>query len=114
MASQGHAAVTTELDRLLAALSERLVAERGDRRVAMLDRITMRLDDYLVTRIVELTVHADDLSTSVGLAPTLPPAALASAVQALVDIARVRHGDLAVLRALSRRERQTPEILCVF
>jgi hypothetical protein len=31
-----------------------------------------------------------------------------------VDVARVRHGDLAVLRALSRRERQTAEILRVF
>jgi hypothetical protein len=74
----------------------------------------MRLDDYLVTRIVELAVHADDLATSVGLESSLPPAALAMAVHSLVDVVRVRHGDLAVLRALSRRERQTPELLRVF
>jgi len=37
----------------------------------------MRLDDYLATRIVELTVHVDDLAVSVSLdSPVLPPAAL--------------------------------------
>ena len=114
MGSQGHEAVTAELDRLLAMLSKRLPAERVDRLVSVLDGITMRLDDYLVTRIVELAVHADDLATSVGLEPTLPTAVLAVAIHSLVDVARLRHGDLAVLRALSRRERQTPEILRAF
>ncbi len=35
------------------------------------------------------------------------------AIEALVDVARVRHGDLAVLRALTRRERDSSEALRV-
>jgi hypothetical protein len=60
-------------------------------------------------------VHADDLAVSVGTdLPTLPPAALQIAISTLVDVARQRHGDLAVLRALSRRERDTLGALRVF
>jgi hypothetical protein len=114
MGSQGHDVVVAEVDRLVVVLSRSLPAEPVDRLVSVLDGTTMRLDNYLVTRIVELTVHADDLTTSVGLDPALPSAALPLAIHSLVDVARVRHGDLAVLRALSRRERQTAEILRVF
>jgi hypothetical protein len=114
LGSHGRETVITELDRLLAALTQRLTAEPGDRLVTVLDEITMRLDDYLTTRVVELAVHADDLATSLGSEPALPSDALTTAIHSLVDVARIRHDDIAVLRALSRRERQTPEILRVF
>jgi hypothetical protein len=60
---------------------------------------------YLATRVVELIVHADDLACSVGLTGTPPSLALATALDALVDGSRSVHGDMAVLRALSRPER---------
>jgi hypothetical protein len=63
---------------------------------------------------VELVVHADDLAASVGVEPTPPqPAATAVAIDVLVGVARVRHGDMAVLRALARRERDTVRALRV-
>jgi len=65
---------------------------------------------YLATRVVELVVHTDDLICSVGLASAPPHLALTTALDALVDGSRSVHGDLAVLRALSRPERVTGQI----
>jgi len=59
-----------------------------------------------------MLVHADDLAVSVGLDPlVLPGDSARLAIQSLVDISRHREGDLTVLRALSRRERQSAEAL---
>jgi len=115
LAAAGHVPLTAEIDRLAARLEERLVREPDDRLLVVGGNDLMRLDDYLVTRIVELTVHADDLALSVGLdAPALPPEALGITIDTLVAIARYRHGDLAVLLALSRRQRDTVNALRVF
>jgi hypothetical protein len=60
-------------------------------------------------------VHIDDLAVSVEVdTPQLPTAALDHAIDALVSTARHRHGDLSVLRALSRRERDELNALRVF
>jgi len=74
----------------------------------------MTLDDYLPTRIVEIVVHADDLAVSVGAPPVPFPADVVDVVvDVLVRTARVTHGDLAVVRALSRRERDAADALRV-
>ena len=115
LAAAGHARLVAEIDRLAARLEGRLAREPDDRLLMVAGNDLMRLDDYLVTRIVELTVHAEDLALSVGLdPPALPPEALDITIDTLVAIARYRHGDLAVLRALSRRERDTVNTLRVF
>jgi uncharacterized protein (TIGR03083 family) len=91
-----------------------LAAERPDRLVKVYGDLVLTLDEYLVTRLIELVVHADDLAVSLGAElPPLPPAALGLVVGTLIEVARIRHGDLAVLRALSRRERDTVEALRV-
>lgn len=113
-AAAGHDHLVAELDRTIARLNDRLAHEADDRLLSVIGDAVMRLDEYLVTRIVELTVHADDLAVSVGLPPpTLPATALDIAIAALMDIARSRHGDQAVLRALTRRERDAPNALRV-
>jgi hypothetical protein len=64
--------------------------------------------------VVELVVHVDDLATSLGAEPApLQPGTSRVAIDALVDVARLRYGDLAVLRALARRERDQVEALRV-
>ncbi|EGX60177.1 hypothetical protein SZN_08851 [Streptomyces zinciresistens K42] len=74
----------------------------------------LSLDDFLVTRMVELTVHMDDLAVSVGLsAPDLPGAALDAVVALLTGLAVRRHGQAALLRALTRAER-APAAINVF
>jgi uncharacterized protein (TIGR03083 family) len=76
--------------------------------------LVLTLDGYLVTRLIELVVHADDLAVSLGVElPSLPPAATGLVVGTLVDVARIRHGDVSVLRALSRRERDAVDALRV-
>lgn len=97
-----------------ARLRARLSAEPEGRLVAVFGGMVLDLDDYLVTRLVELTVHGDDLAVSLGAAPPpLPPEATALVIATLVEVARLRHGDVAVVRALTRRERDASEALRV-
>jgi len=64
------------------------------------------LSQYLVTRIVELAVHGDDLAVSVAApAPVLPPSAEATVLATLAGIAGRRRGFAEVMRGLARRER---------
>lgn len=66
----------------------------------------LTLHDFLVTRMMEIAVHSDDLATSVGIdAPELPPSVLQPVVSLLTDLAVRRHGQAALIRALARRER---------
>jgi hypothetical protein len=72
------------------------------------------LDDFLITRMMEIAVHSDDLACSVGIpTPSLPPAVVAPVVALLADLAVRRHGPTAVLRALSRAER-APDTIAAF
>jgi hypothetical protein len=75
----------------------------------------MHLDDYLVTRTIELAVHLDDLAVSIGVdTPSLDPRAIDLVTACLVKIARIRHGDVEVLRAMARRERVAQAVFPVF
>ncbi|MFI9569090.1 maleylpyruvate isomerase N-terminal domain-containing protein [Streptomyces rishiriensis] len=66
----------------------------------------LSLDDFLVTRMMELAVHMDDLAVSVGIAaPELSTAAFDPVLTLLARLAARRHGQAALLRALARSER---------
>lgn len=111
----GHAAVVELLQDARAALTTRLATEPADVRIAVTAGMVLPLDEYLVTRIVELITHTDDLAVSVGVpSPTPDPVAATLAIHCLVSLGRRRHGDLAVLRALTRRERDTVAALRAF
>ncbi len=102
------ARVNTVLDEIRTALPsapDRLVRVRtwGD--------YSLSLDDFLVTRLMELTVHSDDLAVSVGLpTPPLPTSATDTVVDLLARLAARRHGPMAVIRTLSRAERAPASI----
>jgi hypothetical protein len=97
----------------IARLQERLEQEPAERLVAAFTW-AMRLDDYLRTRVVELTVHIDDLASSIGVPTPQPsPEAMDESIATLVGVALGRHGDLAVLRALTRAERDDVRALRV-
>ncbi|MFC7383964.1 maleylpyruvate isomerase N-terminal domain-containing protein [Sphaerisporangium rhizosphaerae] len=75
---------------------------------------SLTLDDLLVTRLMELAVHSDDLAVSVGVpTPELPESAVETVVGLLSRLAVRRHGATAVLRALSRAER-APATIAAF
>ena len=114
MSAGGYEALAARFEEELHHLKLRLAGEPEDRRIRVFKDLVLLLDDYLVTRIVELVVHSDDLAVSLGTAtPDFPPEASALAIEVLVDVALLRHGDLGVLRALTRRERDDIEALRV-
>lgn len=111
-AKAGHTTLVRTFDETVERLSVQMHDEPPDRRVQVVGDRVMLLDDYLVTRIVELVVHTDDLCVSLGHeTPALPGADIA--IRTLVDVAEYRHGETAVLRALTRRERDAVEALRV-
>ena len=114
-AAKGASDTSVETREALALLRHRFEIEGDDRRVAVAHRPgeELLLDEYLATRLVELSVHIEDLSLSVGSTAEAPLAAVTRAVDVLVAAARERHGDRAVLHALSRRERDERSALRV-
>ena len=99
---------------MAARLRGRLAEQGPGRLVQVYGDLVLTLDDYIVTRLIELVVHADDLAVSVGVAPPpLPAGATGLVIATLVEVARMRSGDTAVVRALTRRERDTSEALRV-
>jgi hypothetical protein len=64
------------------------------------------LDEFLVTRMMEIAVHSDDLACSVGIpTPELPPSVMEPVLALLTGLAARRHGVPALLRAFTRAER---------
>lgn len=62
--------------------------------------------DFLTTRAMEMVVHSDDLAASVGLpTPEFPDDVVADVLRLLAGVAVRRHGQAAVVRALSRPQR---------
>jgi hypothetical protein len=105
-AAGGPAALAGDARAALERLSARLAGEGRRRRLRVAGGLVMTLDEYLRTRVVELVVHVDDLAASLGVELAPPqPGTCKIAIDVLVGVARIRHGDIAVLRALARRER---------
>lgn len=108
----GHAAVEAAARAARARAADLLAAESGDRPVVIpWQGWALRLDDFLVTRMMEIAVHSDDLAVSVSLGtPELPVETIAPVFALLTSVAASRHGQTSVLRALSRAERAPTEI----
>lgn len=103
----GHDVLVAEAGTALAWLeSQRFDLERP---VSVLDGTAIRLGDYLDTRLVELVIHSDDLSVSVGIDP---PAFGDRAWRVVADVlaacARRRHSPRHLALALARPERYGP------
>lgn len=112
-AAGGWARLYLDMGNVVERLHERLPAVSPEQKVLAVGR-SLTIDEYLKTRLIELTVHTDDLALSLGLpTPPLPEDATTIAVAVLVGVARARHGDLAVLHALTRRERDKHDVLRV-
>jgi hypothetical protein len=63
---------------------------------------------------MEMVVHADDLAASIGVdTPEFPEEAVSPVLGLLAGVAVRRHGQAAVVRALSRPQR-APESVSAF
>lgn len=109
----GHHQALRRWQEAVAQARDTLDGAPPDRLVEVAGNLVLTLDDYLATRVVELVVHADDLAVSLRVESPPAPAAARLAEHVLLDVARGRHGDTAVLRALARGERASGEVLPV-
>jgi hypothetical protein len=99
----GQAELVATATTRLAALGPRLTTLGPDHLIAVIAGWVMRLEDYLVGRIVEQVVHLDDLARSVGAEPWPVPAdSVRLVTDTAIEIARRRAGDAATVRALFR------------
>jgi len=112
--AQGADALTAEVKAARERLRARIPQEPADRRMTVRHQgRTLLLDEYLRTRCVGLAVHTEDLALSLDSDVRAPAATLAVAVDVLLAAARRRHGDVAVMHALARRERDDVDALRV-
>jgi hypothetical protein len=114
-AADGPADLARRTRAALARLAERLPAEPPDRVVLVpWGPWPLTLRDLLITRLMEIAVHDDDLACSVGLpTPVLPDEVAGTVVLLLARLALRRHGPTAVVRAFSRAER-APSTIAAF
>jgi uncharacterized protein (TIGR03083 family) len=111
-AADGPAALTARAAATARRLAGVLAAEPPDRVVLVpWGPWPLTLDDLLVSRLMEIAVHDDDLALSVGLpTPGLPADVTDLVLALLARLAARRHGTTAVIRAFSRAERAPPTI----
>ncbi|MCX4762330.1 maleylpyruvate isomerase N-terminal domain-containing protein [Streptomyces sp. NBC_01275] len=112
-AADGHGALLARLRGTVVRLREELPHAPAARpvRMASWGDWSLDLDDFLLTRLMELVVHADDLAYSVGLPnPPFPERVTAPVVDLLARLAVRRHGTAAVIRGLARAERAPASI----
>ncbi|MEV6161617.1 maleylpyruvate isomerase N-terminal domain-containing protein [Streptomyces sp. NPDC052052] len=107
IASEGALSLAERAHTVLAGQQTDLAGRSGDEVVFMPQTgWALLLDDFLVTRMLELAVHMDDLAVSVGIASQeLPDAVFDPVLVLLTRLAARRHGQGALLRALTRTER---------
>jgi mycothiol maleylpyruvate isomerase-like protein len=112
LAADGAAALVARTDAAVARLPELLAATPVPRLVQLPSwEWALTFDDFLRSRLIELTVHIDDLAVSVDLPiPTLPPQITEPVLDVLTKLATRTHGVAAVLRALTRSERAPASI----
>ncbi|GAB1644932.1 maleylpyruvate isomerase N-terminal domain-containing protein [Krasilnikovia sp. MM14-A1259] len=110
-AANGPLDLADRYDAARARLAQRLADLDGDRPVLMFGRYVLTLHECLLTRLVELVVHADDLAVSLELpTPEFGDEADDMVIKTLARISRRRHGTLPVLRTLARRERASSPV----
>lgn len=107
VAAAGAAAMAEQVDKALDELATTLPNEPNRKvRIPLWGPWSLTLDDLMVTRLMEIAVHSDDLAVSVGLeTPPLPQTAVDTVVDLLSRLAVRKHGATAVIRAFSRAER---------
>ena len=109
-AAGGPAALAKEFDAARARLAAQLPNMPLDSPVGVFAHV-LPLDQCLLTRLVELVVHLDDLAVSLEApTPSVPAEATEAVTACLTRIAVARHGFLPVMRTLARRERATDSI----
>lgn len=114
-ASQGFAAMRDRCSDTVSAVG-RLLRDGGAAEVVAIpwQGWSLRRPDFLLTRMVEIVVHADDLARSIDVpTPPFPDDVYLPVLHLLAELATERHGQAAIISALTRRERM-PDTVSAF
>jgi len=113
---EGQADLVARVAASMSRVSEAIDRAPIDCVVAFFDgAFPMTLDEFLRARILELVVHLDDLTFSVGGADlSVPEEAIELTCHLGLDIDMKRYGRKEVLRALFRRDRSAVDALRPF
>jgi hypothetical protein len=104
-ASEGPAAAVADLARARDGLDE-VLAEAPKTTYVPWQGWSLDTDDFLVTRLMEMVVHSDDLAASVDVpTPDFGLAILDPVIRLLGALAVRRHGQDALVRTLTRPQR---------
>ena len=108
----GHAQVLADARQSLADLPGALALPRDPDVVHIpWQGWSLATPDFATTRLMEMVVHGDDLAASVGLAPPVHEDDVVEAVlDLLVHVSLRRHGQVSLVRALSRPQRSSGDI----
>jgi hypothetical protein len=113
-AADGAAALADRFAASMVWLREHALPLDPATTVGLFGRV-LTIDECATACLLELVVHADDLAVSVGLEPVpFSDPAVDLVVRTLSRISRRRHGDLAVIRGLSRPERMPAHGISAF
>lgn len=114
-AADGYAAMVTRCAAALATVDSLLAAGEAAAVVTIpWQGWSLRRAEFLLTRLVEIVVHSDDLARSVDLPmPAFEPAAFSPVLHLLADLSAARHGQSALVSALTRAERR-PDTITAF
>jgi hypothetical protein len=114
-AAAGPDAVLAAVGEAREALPVLLAAQPDDRAVLIpWNGWSLDLEGFLTGRLMEIVVHGEDVAASVGFtSPPLPREVLDPVLMLLTHLAVTRHGQGAVVSALTRAER-VPRTISAF
>jgi hypothetical protein len=106
LAAEGPEAMHELVEELAPQLDAVLTAGRTGSVLIPWQGWSLSVDDFLLTRAMEVVVHSDDLAASVGLeTPTFPDDVVGPVLDLLTGLSVRRHGSTAVVRTLTRPQR---------
>ncbi len=106
LAAEGPASLRTLVEDLAPQVEPVLAARREGSVLIPWQGWSLTASDFLLTRMMEIVVHSDDLAASVGLeTPTFPDDVVTPVLDLLTGLAVRRHGGTALVRVLTRPQR---------
>jgi hypothetical protein len=112
-AESGPEALTQRVADGLAGLPAALAAaaEGPDSRLIPWQGWALSAHDLMVTRLMEMVVHSDDLAASIEVeTPQFPDEVVAAVLALLTGVAVERHGQTAGVRVLARPQRAPRQV----
>jgi hypothetical protein len=111
LAAEGPEAMRVLVEGLRPRLAEVLASDRSGPVLVPWQGWALSEADFLLTRMMELVVHCDDLASSIDVPPPeFPEDVVLPVLDLLTRVAYLRHGQTPLVRALSRPQRAISDV----